>query len=65
MDRGQELARLRMKKGLTQEALAQMVGTSGKYISELECGKPGKVEILARVAVALGVPLQEIYRRER
>lgn len=37
---GQELARLRFDRGLTQEELADTLGISRRYVYELESGKP-------------------------
>lgn len=37
---GQELARLRFDRGLTQEELAERLGVSRRYVYELESGKP-------------------------
>lgn len=36
---GQELKRLRMNSGMTQEALADMIGCTQSYISQIERGK--------------------------
>ena len=37
---GQALARLRAKRGVTQDELAESLGISRRYIYELEAGKP-------------------------
>lgn len=36
---GQVLARLRYRKGLTQDELAEALGVSRRYLSEIENGK--------------------------
>jgi HTH-type transcriptional regulator/antitoxin HipB len=40
-DLGRFLARVREDRGLTQQALADELGVSRRYISEIENGKPG------------------------
>jgi len=48
-------------RGLTQEALAQAVGTSKSYIAQIEAGKkPGAVAVLKRLAAALQVDLNDL-----
>ena len=64
-EKGQELARLRKEKGLTQDELGKLAGTTGKYISDLEHGKSGGIVVMARIAVTLGVPLGQIYRKQK
>jgi HTH-type transcriptional regulator/antitoxin HipB len=40
-DLGRFLARAREEQGLTQQALADQLGVSRRYLSEIENGKPG------------------------
>jgi transcriptional regulator with XRE-family HTH domain len=40
-DLGRFLARARVEKGLTQQALADELGVNRRYLSEIENGKPG------------------------
>ncbi len=40
-DLGRFLARAREEHGLTQQALADQLGVSRRYVSEIENGKPG------------------------
>lgn len=40
-DLGRFLARVRQDHGLTQEELAEDLGVSRRYVSEIENGKPG------------------------
>ena len=48
-------------RGLTQQQLAQAVGISSPYLSQLETGKrTGTAEVLAAIARALGVTLDDI-----
>ncbi|CAA7600879.1 Helix-turn-helix domain protein [Acididesulfobacillus acetoxydans] len=60
---GQLLARLRGDKGLSQAELAKLVGTTANHICDLECGKPGSIALLAKLAVVLDVPLEEVWLR--
>jgi len=60
-EKDRELARLRKEKGLTQNELGQLAGTTGKYISDLEHGKPGGIEAMSKLARALDVPLELIW----
>lgn len=49
---------LRERKGLTQAALAVSAGISKTYLNEIEKGKkPGSVEAIKKLAVALDVPM--------
>lgn len=53
---GENCARLRMKRGLTQEQLAERSGFSQQYISDLERGKRNPTIVtLYEIAQALDV----------
>jgi transcriptional regulator with XRE-family HTH domain len=53
---GQNVRRLREKKGLTQEQFAEISGFSQQYISSLEQGRRNPTVItLYELSVALGV----------
>ena len=53
---GQNVLRIRQKKGLTQEAFAEKSGFSQQYLSSLENGKRNPTIItLYEIATALGV----------
>ncbi|MDI6603334.1 MAG: helix-turn-helix domain-containing protein [Patescibacteria group bacterium] len=59
---GQKLRKLREKKGLTQQQLAEKLGfVSNSYVSEVESGKfiPSE-EKLRKIAKALGAPFKEL-----
>ena len=55
------LAHLRKEKGLSQSDLARLVGVTRKYIFDLEKGKRKGIYVLARIAVVLDVPLNQLY----
>ena len=58
---GRNVKRLREKKGLTQERLADISGFSQQYISSLEKGRRNPTIItLYELAVALGVSHVEL-----
>jgi predicted transcriptional regulator len=68
-----QVARLRMMRGLTQEQLAEMVGTKQPSIARLESGKmEPRLSFLRRVVEALGgqlevqiVPQEEVPASEQ
>ena len=60
---GQNVKRLREKKGLTQEQFAEISGFSQQYISSLERGRRNPTVIsLYELSVALGVNHIELVR---
>lgn len=57
-DLGRLVRRIRQDRGLSQRALAELLGTSQRYIHELETGKPKTAdgryfEILALLGIRL------------
>lgn len=59
---GKRIRALRKRKGLTQEGLAEQIGTSSKYIGEIERGKVNfSVDIAEKIAGGLGVDLPELF----
>lgn len=59
---GERLARLRARKGLTQDALADLVPTTSTTISRYERGEIGlpKGKALGALAAAVGVSIDEL-----
>lgn len=54
---------IRVSRGLTQEQLAERVGSDRKTISRAENGAyPVSVDFVARLAMALGVPSWKFFR---
>ena len=53
---------LRQEKGLSQKALAEQIGVTDAYITMLESGKRKNpsLEVLKKLAKALGVPVTEL-----
>src|SRR5438552_19207 len=62
---GRRVRALRTLRGLTQEALGERAGLSGKFLGQIErgVGNPS-LQILVRLAQALGVELWEMLRFE-
>lgn len=59
--RGTVLRQLRQQRGITASALGERVGVGGKSILNIENGgKRASVELLHRIAQALGVDADEI-----
>jgi transcriptional regulator with XRE-family HTH domain len=58
---GVTLRRIRTKRGLTQERVAELTGISTNFVSELERGlkAPGLV-VIVRLSKALDVTVQEL-----
>jgi len=53
--------RWRIKRGLTQEQLAQKVGVTQSYIGQLERGeKEPSLAVLRRLSTALAVPVAKL-----
>jgi len=60
-----QVARLRILRGLTQEQLAEMVGTKQPSIARLESGKTApRLDFLRRVVEALGGKLTILIELE-
>ena len=53
-----------MERNLSQESLASSARVSSGYLSKLERGlyKQPSYEVLSRIAMALSVPVAELYR---
>ena len=56
------LRRLRQRKALSQEALAQKSGIALSTIMRLEKGKPARYVTVHKLAGVLGVPAEELAR---
>ena len=63
---GSNVSRVRLKKGLTQERLADLCGFSQQYLSGLEQGKRNPTVITVHeIATALGVSYLELLKPRR
>lgn len=66
-DLGQVVRRLRDARGWSQRQLAEALGTSQRYVHELEAGKPKRADaqffqILARLGITLTAEADEPKR---
>lgn len=58
-----EMMLARQRKGLTQEALAELIGSKGNYISKIEAGLvDGSFDMKHRIAKALDTTVEEIFK---
>ena len=58
---GERISKAREALGLTQTELAELVGVSGAYISQLENGKrTGAWDVLCAIADALGLTMDAL-----
>ncbi len=52
----------REHRGMTGRDLADAVGVRQSYISQIETGKrEGSIDVLRRIAIALGITLDDLY----
>lgn len=59
---GKRVAELRVKKKLTQEQLAELIGYSTNHISKLELARTNpSFSIIVRLAEALSVDIKELF----
>lgn len=59
---GNNIARLRLTRGITQKRLALMTGMNKGYLCDVENGKANiSINKLLRIAEALDVSLQELF----
>ena len=62
---GENIRRIRQKRGITQEELALMSGLSQGYINQLESGKRKFTQkTLCVIAEALNLPLYTFFKEE-
>lgn len=60
---GKRIAYLRQEKGMSQLSFSFESGIAKSYLSELESGKRNPtVKVLNRIAIALGVTIEELFR---
>lgn len=60
---GEKLKELRIQRGLTQEAFAEKIGTNTRQVVRIEHGHSFvSAETLARICIALGVKVHELWK---
>ena len=58
----ENIRRRRIEKGLTQEQLAEKIGMSPKYISDIETArKPGSLDTIIQIGNVLDYEMYEIF----
>jgi len=63
---GQRIRSLRNTKGWTQQELGEHADVNYKFVGEIERGQQNpSFAVLVKIAVALGVELQELFRFEQ
>ncbi|HVJ48018.1 helix-turn-helix transcriptional regulator [Desulfitobacterium sp.] len=63
---GPRITYFREKRGLQQNEIAAIVGIKPKYLRDIENGVENpRIALLARLAVALGIPIEELYKKEK
>ena len=59
---GQRIQKIRRAKGLTQQQLAEMVGISTNYLSDVERGKSSaRIDNLVAIINALGCSADDVF----
>ena len=62
MEMGKEIRRLRLDRGLTQEALAAALNVSAQTVSKWECGNSvPDVQLLPEIAIYFGVSIDQLF----
>lgn len=62
------IKKYRKKAGLTQQQLADLIGVSMHYISQIESAKPYKyftLIIIRRIADALNIDIKYLFEKEK
>lgn len=60
---GEKIQKYRLKRGLTQEQLAEKVGISQKYLSRIEQGYHNpRFDMITRISSALSVPIDALAK---
>lgn len=60
-DVGRRIAELRHEAGLTQEEFARALGSTPRYVHQLEAGVNLTIHSLTKIANALGVPSRSLW----
>ena len=62
---GDQIKKYRIKKGITQEELGDMIGVTTQAVSKWERGGSPDAEILPKIAGALGITINMLYEQEQ
>ena len=61
---GEQIKKIRIEKGITQEQLGEMIGVTTQAVSRWERGGTPDAEILPSIADVLGVSTDALFGRE-
>ena len=62
MEIGKQIKQLRLRRGITQETLAQQFGLSAQAVSKWECGSAAPdIELLPALSAYFGVTIDELF----
>ena len=62
MEIGNQIKQLRLRRGVTQEALAQHFGLTAQAVSKWECGTAAPdIELLPALSAYFGVTIDELF----
>ena len=64
MNIGENIARIRKEKGITQERLGELMGVSGQAVSKWENGGAPDIALLPMLAEKLGVTIDSLFGSE-
>ncbi len=62
---GDQIKKHRKKRGMTQEELGDMIGVTTQAVSKWERGGSPDVELLPKIAGALGITINMLYEQEQ
>ena len=63
---GKRIAKLRARKNITQEKLAELIGYSPNHISKLESARTNpSFDLIIKIAEALNVEVKELFDYEK
>ena len=59
------LKKIRIEKGLSQEDLAEKIGSTRQYISNVENGKTLSLKMIDKIVEALGIEAAELFETDK
>ncbi len=62
---GEQIKKYRLKKGITQEELGEMIGVTTQAVSKWERGGTPDAELLPEIAGALGITINMLYEQSQ
>lgn len=62
---GERVARERIRKGMSQQALADLISVSRGYVAQIERGKKPSEDTFTNLIAVLGIPLADFFDMEK